>query len=37
MRIDKFKRLLLRFDYISDVHYALKTLVYTLISLQHFC
>ena len=33
----KFERLLLRFDYISDVHYALKTLAYTLINLRHFC
>src|SRR5450830_1081342 len=28
---DKFKRLLLRFDYISDVHYAFKTLAYAMI------
>jgi len=34
---DKFKRLLLRFEFISEVHYALKTLAYTLINLRHFC
>ncbi len=34
---DKFKRLLLRFERISQLHYALKTLAYTLINLQHFC
>jgi transposase len=34
---DKFKRLLLRFDYISDVHYAFKTLAYAMINLRHFC
>ena len=34
---DKFKRLLLRFDCISEVHYAFKTLAYTMINLRHFC
>ena len=29
--IFKFRRLLLRFERISDVHYALKTLAYTMI------
>jgi len=31
---DKFRRLLLRFERISDVHYALKTLAYTMINLR---
>ncbi len=34
---DKFKRLLLRFERISELHYALKSLAYTMINLQHFC
>lgn len=34
---DKFKRLLLRFEHISDLHYAFKTLAYTMINLRHFC
>ncbi|MFT0175129.1 hypothetical protein ACLKMY_40890 [Paraburkholderia mimosarum] len=34
---DKFRRLLLRFERISDVHYAFKTLAYTLINLRHSC
>jgi hypothetical protein len=34
---DKFRRLLLRFERISDVHYALKTLAYTMINLRHNC
>lgn len=34
---DKFRRLLLRFERISKLHYALKTLAYTLINLRHFC
>jgi hypothetical protein len=29
------RRLLLRFERISDVHYAFKTLAYTLINLRH--
>ncbi len=27
---DKFKRLLLRFECISELHYALKTIAYTI-------
>ncbi len=34
---DKFRRLLLRFDRLSQLHYAFKTLAYTMINLQHFC
>ena len=34
---DKFKRLLLRFERISNLHYALKSLAYTMINLRHFC
>ena len=34
---DKFKRLLLRFEHLSGLHYALKTLAYTMINLRHFC
>jgi hypothetical protein len=34
---DKFKRLLMRFERISELHYALKTLAYTLINLRSFC
>lgn len=34
---DKFKRLLLRFERISALHYALKSLAYTMINLRHFC
>jgi len=34
---DKFKRLLLRFERISTLHYALKSLPYTMINLRHFC
>ncbi|WP_429568953.1 transposase [Paraburkholderia sp. JPY419] len=34
---DTFRRLLLRFERISDVHYALKTLAYTMINLQVLC
>ena len=30
---DKFRRLLLRFDRLSQLHYAFKTLAYTLINL----
>jgi hypothetical protein len=35
--IFKFRRLLLRFERISQVHYAFKTLAYTLINLRHYC
>ena len=34
---DKFKRLLLRFERISRLHYALKSIAYTMINLRHFC
>ncbi|HAM53323.1 MAG TPA: hypothetical protein DCP92_22490 [Nitrospiraceae bacterium] len=34
---DKFRRLLLRFERISKLHYAFKTLAYTMINLRHFC
>ncbi len=33
---DKFRRVLIRFERISTVHYALKTLAYTMINLRHF-
>lgn len=33
---DKFKRLLVRFERISKLHYALKLLAYTMINLRHF-
>jgi hypothetical protein len=34
---DKFRRLLLRFERISGVHYAFKALAYTMINLRHYC
>jgi hypothetical protein len=34
---DKFRRLLLRFECISGVHYAFKTLACTIINLRHYC
>lgn len=34
---DKFRRLLLRFERISHVHYAFETLAYTMINLRHYC
>ena len=34
---DKFRRVLLRYEVIADVHYAFKTLAYTMINLRHFC
>jgi hypothetical protein len=34
---DKFRRLLNRFDRISELHYAFKSLAYTMINLRHFC
>jgi transposase len=34
---DKFRRLLIRFERISTLHYALKSLAYTMINLRHFC
>ena len=36
-REDKFRRLLLRFGRISQVHYAFKTLACTMINLRHYC
>jgi hypothetical protein len=33
---DKFRRLLLRFERLSEVHCALKTLAYTMINLRHY-
>jgi hypothetical protein len=34
---DKFKRLLQRFERISELHCSLKTIAYTMINLRHFC
>ena len=34
---DKFRSLPLRFERISHVHYAFKTLAYTMINLRHYC
>ena len=34
---DKFKRLLLRFERISDHHYGMKYLALSMINLRHFC
>jgi transposase len=34
---DKFRRLLFRFERLSPVHYAFKTLAYTMINLRHYC
>ena len=34
---DKFRRLLLRPERISEVRYALKSLAYTMINLRHYC
>ena len=33
----KFRRLLLRFERLSQLHYAFKALAYTMINLRHFC
>ena len=33
---DKFRRLLLRFERISGLYYAFKTLAYTMINLRHY-
>ncbi len=35
--IFEFRRLLLRFDRISQLHYAFKTMAYTMINLRHYC
>jgi transposase len=34
---DKFRRLLLRFERLSRLHYAFKSLAYAMINLRHFC
>lgn len=34
---DKFKRLLLRFEFHSINHYAMKTIAYSMINLRRFC
>ena len=34
---DKFRHLLIRFDRLSKLHYAFKTLAYTMINLRNFC
>lgn len=34
---DKFKRLLLRFEFHSIHHYAMKAIAYSMINLRHFC
>ena len=34
---DKFKRLLLRFEFKQRRHYGMKLMAYTLINLRHFC
>ena len=34
---DKFRRLLLRFERLSQLHDAFKTLAYTMINLRHYC
>ena len=33
---DKFRRLLIRFERLSKLHYAFKTMAYTMINLRHF-
>lgn len=34
---DKFKRVLLRFEFKQQRHYAMKLMAFTLINLRHFC
>lgn len=34
---DKFKRLLMRFERISAVHFGMKLIAYAMINLRHFC
>jgi len=34
---DKFKRLLLRFEYMQQRHFGMKLLAYTLINVREFC
>ena len=36
-REDWHRRVLNRFEVISEVHYAFKTLAYTMINLRDFC
>jgi len=36
-RNDKFQRLLLRFELLSPVYYAFKTLAYTIINMRYCC
>ena len=33
----EFRRLLLRFERLSKLHYAFKILAYTMINLRHYC
>jgi hypothetical protein len=34
---DKFRRLLLRFERLSQLHYAFETIAYPMINLRHYC
>jgi hypothetical protein len=34
---DKFRRLLLRFERLSELHNAFKSLAYAMINLRHVC
>jgi hypothetical protein len=34
---DKFRLLLLRFERLSQLHYAFNAFAYTMINLRHFC
>ena len=34
---DKFKRLLVRFEFKQRRHYGMKLMAYTLVNLRHFC
>lgn len=34
---DKFKRLVMRFEFHSIHHYAMKVIAYSMINLRHFC
>jgi hypothetical protein len=36
-REDKFRRLLLRFERLGQLHYAFKTIAYTMTNLRHHC
>jgi hypothetical protein len=35
--LDKFKRLLLRFEHIQQRHFGMKLMAYTLINVREFC